>query len=100
MDFIMRRCLVFMVLATAVLSAGPLVSPVEACPMCKNANESDDNRPRAYMFSILFMLAMPATVFTGFGVGFYRLSRRQNLPVDDETQLPEADRIPGSSKND
>jgi hypothetical protein len=28
------------------------------------------------MLSILFMLGMPATVFTGFGVAFYRMSKR------------------------
>ncbi len=51
-----------------------------ACPGCKSANESDDRRPRAYMASILFMLAMPATVFAGFGVAFWRASRRN--PMD------------------
>ena len=45
--------------------------------MCSQAIDSEeDNRiPRAYMFSILFMLAMPATLLTGFGIGFYRLSK-------------------------
>ena len=52
------------------------VSSASACPMCKEANDADDPRPKAYMYSILFMLAVPATVFTGFGVGFYRLSKR------------------------
>jgi hypothetical protein len=32
------------------------------------------------MLSILFMLGMPATVFTGFGLAFYRMSRRS--PAD------------------
>ena len=40
--------------------------------MCQVANESkDDATPKAYMISILFMLAVPATLFTGFGIGFY-----------------------------
>ena len=55
-------------------------TPVLACPSCKNANETDNLRPRAYMLSILFMLGMPATVFTGFGVAFYRMARRS--PAD------------------
>lgn len=62
-----------------VLAAGfvPELQPqASACPSCKAANETDSRRPRAYMYSILFMLAMPATVFTGFGISFYRLSRR------------------------
>lgn len=66
-----------------------------ACPMCQAANETGEDgeiivsttRPKAYMYSILFMLAMPATVLTGFGIGFWRLSRRQSqqqgvLPSD------------------
>ena len=53
-------------------SAGPL----SACPMCKLANETSSRLPTAYMYSILFMMSMPATLVTGFGIGFYRLSRR------------------------
>ncbi len=44
--------------------------------MCKLANESDNRLPRAYMYSILFMLGMPATVLSGFSIGFWRLSRK------------------------
>lgn len=58
-------------------------TPLAACPMCKNANEEVDSRPRAYMYSILFMLAVPATVFTGFGIGMYRLSKREQADVDE-----------------
>lgn len=50
-----------------------------ACPSCKNANETDNRRPMAYMYSILFMLGMPATIFGCFGVAFYRMSRRETL---------------------
>jgi hypothetical protein len=56
----------------AVLALSPFVcaTPVRACPMCQVANETGqgdeecvvrDARPRAYMYSILFMLSMPAT---------------------------------------
>ena len=31
------------------------------------------------MYSILFMLGMPATVFSCFGLAFYRMSRREML---------------------
>jgi hypothetical protein len=58
------------------LTLGPLTAPAMACPMCKQANEQDEATPRAFMYSILFMLAVPATLFTGFGIGFYRLSKR------------------------
>jgi hypothetical protein len=47
-----------------------------ACPMCKLANESDNRLPRAYMYSILFMMGMPATILSGFSIGFWRLSRQ------------------------
>ncbi len=66
--------LLFVLLAAGFLPG--LMNTAQACPSCKAANETDARRPRAYMYSILFMLAMPATVFTGFGVSFYRLSRQ------------------------
>lgn len=65
--------------ATIALTCG-FNSPAMACPGCKNANETDNLRPRAYMLSILFMLGMPATVFTGFGFAFYRMAKRS--PAD------------------
>lgn len=53
-------------IAVVVLS---LVSAsAEACPMCNQSIANENALPRAYMYSILFMLGMPATVFTGFGV--------------------------------
>ncbi|MEZ6040898.1 MAG: hypothetical protein R3C20_10350 [Planctomycetaceae bacterium] len=54
-------------------------SSANACPSCKAANESDSRLPQAYMYSILFMLAMPATVFAGFGISFYRLTRKARI---------------------
>ena len=59
-----------------------------ACPMCQEANETaisaeeTNHRPRAYMYSILFMLAVPATLFTGFSVSFYRLSKQSQSQAD------------------
>jgi hypothetical protein len=44
--------------------------------MCKLATETTSRQPRAYMYSILFMMSMPATIMTGFGIAFYRLSRK------------------------
>ena len=72
-------------MTVAMISASGLVSSeAEACPGCKNANETDSLRPRAYMYSILFMLGMPATVFTGFGIAFYRMSRRSMLEQQEQ----------------
>ncbi len=70
-------------LVALVLSSGFfMTSPAQACPMCAVANEDAQDdvtlaRPRAYMYSILFMLAMPATMFTAFGISFYRLSQKR-----------------------
>ncbi len=60
----------------------------DACPMCRDANETDPNLPRAYMYSIIFMISMPALIFTGFGIVFYRLSRQEQQEQTD-LQLPE-----------
>lgn len=88
----LRKILFCVFLAGSGLGAFPFTEKaVSACPSCKAANESDQRRPRAYMYSILFMLAMPATVFTGFGISFYRLSRRAEAEsaaaVEDREQL-------------
>jgi hypothetical protein len=64
-----------------------MVAPASACPMCKLANETSSRLPRAYMCSILFMLGMPVTLTAGFGIGFYRLSRKAA-----EMQAAEAER--------
>lgn len=78
----MQRLAVTFAILFAALLAAPDIPDAAACPMCKTANESEDRRPQAYMYSILFMLAMPATVLTGFGVGFYRLARKQQAGHD------------------
>ena len=92
----MRRPLFTALLTIAAFAAAPALPTAQACPMCKLANESgeDENcglvqnaRPRAYMYSILFMLGMPATLTAGFGFGFYRLWRKGQLQ-NGETPLP------------
>jgi hypothetical protein len=76
----MRRhiCIALFLLAAIVATFD--FQPSTACPMCAAANESEqtDAQPRAYMYSILFMLAMPVTISTVFGVSFYRLSRQRD----------------------
>lgn len=75
-----RRILATVVLAT-LLGLAP-ASQALACPMCKLANESkqgneaENLRPKAYMYSILFMLSMPATLTAGFSIAFYRLWKK------------------------
>ncbi|MCA9050067.1 MAG: hypothetical protein KDA89_15125 [Planctomycetaceae bacterium] len=78
--------------AMALFLSGAVGNSVAvACPNCKFANETEKDRPRAYMYSILFMIGMPATIFTGFGLSFYRLVR--NAQHAAESQLPEESQL-------
>ncbi len=70
----MRR-LLFAVSLSLFAVLGP-ASTASACPLCAQANETEENRPKAYMYSILFMMSMPAVIFTGFGIGLYRLHKK------------------------
>lgn len=82
---VMKKLMRIVMMTVAMITASGLVSSeAQACPGCKNANETDSLRPRAYMYSILFMLGMPATVFTGFGIAFYRMSRRSMLEQQEQ----------------
>ncbi len=83
----MRRMTQAAIVATSLwLGGGMMVSPVSACPMCKAANESDQNgepntKPQAYMYSILFMLSMPATLLGAFGFAFWRMQRNATADI-------------------
>jgi len=66
------------ILFVAICISSILPATVSACPMCKAAAEQDENQPKAYMYSILFMLSMPAVIFGSFGYGIYRMNRREN----------------------
>jgi hypothetical protein len=86
-EILMKHLLILLALTGGFFAAGPMVSSADACPMCKYANEdgSEDGaatsvanrRPRAYMYSILFMMSMPATLAAGFGFSFYRMWKKQ-----------------------
>ena len=82
-------------------ASGPLpsgqrsVRPASACPMCKVATEEDDAKPRAYMYSIIFMLAVPATMVGGMVARLVALSRRETASLaesgltDDDVSVPD-----------
>lgn len=79
----LRRVVQHFCLMASLAVAMNVATNAYACPMCKIAHEDALDpavaaRPRAYMYSILFMLAMPAGLATTFGVTFYRLSKQQN----------------------
>jgi hypothetical protein len=57
-------------------------APALACPMCKLALESDDPTPRAYMYSILFMMGTIGSIFAGM-IGFlFWMSRLERANMD------------------
>ena len=64
-------------LLVAALNGAIATPSAQACPMCKAANETQEHLPRAYQFSILFMLAMPAMLFSGIGFSLYRISKHE-----------------------
>ncbi len=89
-----RRYLAKTAMLVAFTAALGLGSEAMACPNCKFANESESNRPKAYMYSILFMIGMPATIFTGFGVSFYRMTKKAELEALEQMKAENADSNP------
>ncbi|MEO2025744.1 MAG: hypothetical protein ABGZ23_07665 [Fuerstiella sp.] len=85
MRHILRKCLILTAILVSFAAVG--MSAATACPNCKFANETESNRPKAYMYSILFMIGMPATIFTGFGISFYRMTRKAELAALEEASL-------------
>ncbi|MDB5343747.1 MAG: hypothetical protein JWP89_2124 [Schlesneria sp.] len=74
------RCLRF--LAAALVWATICGSEVWACPMCKFALEADDPQPRAYMYSIFFMLFAIGSIFSAM-IGFLIwLSKHERAAMD------------------
>jgi len=78
-----RRLTISALLLAVSLAGGLSSSTAQGCPMCKIAHEDSTDpavqaRPRAYMLSILFMLAMPATLTASYSVAFYRLAKKRD----------------------
>ena len=73
-----HRCLI----AAATILIAALPQAVWACPMCAETVAADDNLPKAYMYSILFMMGIPAILASGFGFAFYRLVKKQQALND------------------
>ena len=70
----MSRQIIFWILVIAlVLSILPLT--LEACPACKNL---DEPIARGFNWSVLFMMAMPFTVFGIVGGSVFYYYRRAN----------------------
>ena len=70
---------------TGLLAAGiglAAQSAAWACPLCKIAVENDDNQPKAYMISILFMLGMITSVSFGVGVLAWWVNRNDRRALE------------------
>jgi hypothetical protein len=66
------------IVCAAVCSLSLCAAAAQACPMCSQSIAEESLLPHAYMYSIIFMLAMPATVFTGFGTAIFLKYRKFN----------------------
>lgn len=86
-----RRYLAIAAVAAAALVFSPEDQTAYACPMCKASTENEDHRPQAYMYSILFMLFVPATIFSGLGFGLYKMARRENDILADSEYAGDED---------
>lgn len=80
----------FRVWRTAVVFAGvflaswsAVATDVQACPLCKIANENTDERPRAYMLSILFMLGMMGTVSGSVGGLMWWVNKQERRQLEE-----------------
>ncbi len=83
-----RRTLKFC--SIAGLTIGGLLlfaAAAHACPMCNQSIAEQNSLPHAYMYSIIFMLTMPAAVFTGIGSFIFFQFRKAAAavpPTDDD----------------
>lgn len=65
--------------ALALLAMLLLSSVVDACPTCKLAiQEGSDHSQQGYALSILFMMAMPFAIATGWTIFIVRSVLQQN----------------------
>jgi hypothetical protein len=75
--FLNRRLWIVVALFVAIALTASVAS---ACPGCKDALAENDPEKnslvKGYMYSILFMLAMPMAILGGFSAYMYRLVRK------------------------
>jgi hypothetical protein len=83
MKYVTSKFLMIPVLAVVLTLSAPAASTALACPMCKAATEEDDSKPRAYMYSILFMLTVPATLVSGVTFSLVKMSRKEAEALRD-----------------
>ena len=81
-------------LATVLVAVMPQLAL--ACPMCAETVSADAHLPKAFMWSILFMLAMPAVVLGGFGFAVFRVIRQRDAGRNADLELESTSPISSS----
>lgn len=90
----MRRWMLATIATVGLFGFSSTAQEAAACPLCKLANESkqateeENLRPKAYMYSILFMLSMPFSLTAAFSYGFYRAWKKGQAD-QDQSQMDE-----------
>lgn len=74
----------FSIVCLAVGGLSLFATMAQACPMCNQSIAEENLLPHAYMYSIIFMLSMPAVVFTGIGTVIFLQYRKyySAVPAD------------------
>lgn len=79
----LTRWVLILLAAVGFVVADPQPQQASACPMCKAALEEDDARPKAYMYSIIFMLSVPAVMVAGMTGLLFKLSRSEQRVLEE-----------------
>jgi heme/copper-type cytochrome/quinol oxidase subunit 2 len=96
---VLKWTVLLLALAVVLLAANAAL----ACPTCSEAANANDpehqGMVKGYFYSILFMMGMPYTVFTCFGLYMYREVRKARAARDaaklTDGKLPN-DKPPGN----
>lgn len=72
------RSRMWWMVALGVVGLLSTADPAQSCPMCRENVASNPALPQAYMYSILFMLSMPALVLSGFGFTIWRAFQKHD----------------------
>jgi hypothetical protein len=79
-----RAARFFSIAGLAIGGLSLFVAAAQACPMCSQSIAEENLLPHAYMYSIIFMLTMPAAVFAGIGSFiFFQFRKAAALPSSD-----------------
>jgi hypothetical protein len=81
------RGLLILFAVVGLVFADPQPQQASACPMCKVANDEDDARPKAYMYSIIFMLSVPAVMVAGITGMLFSLNRKEQKILEEAELL-------------